>query len=205
MKKLLLITLATLAVIIFNFENNPEQSKATKPLVKQDESVTLVAPVQIEEKTEAIREEVKKSTPSFELPKNLQGKAVLTKEDRAQLYEYYSDVKTIMNAYMELNRFDNIALDKTYEPRLRAMHYLITGAMLNDNPERENIAQYLFHYVIKDHFESLSDLNKRKLVFADKVEIIALFKKNYPELYTQLKKNYEGAHLNKLIAYVERK
>lgn len=204
MKKTLLITMAIIGVIIVSWkkEKHHEITPQAKTL-EQQQSFTFRAPkVEETKKPQAKKETI---VPTFEMPKNLQGKAVLSKEDRIQLLDYYSNVRTIMNAYMELNRLDNIAIDKTYESRLRAMHYLITGATMRDNPEKENIAQYLFHYVLKDHFEQLSDMNKRKLVFADKVEILSLFKKNYPELYTQLKQNYEGPHLNKLMAFVERK
>lgn len=133
---------------------------------------------------------------------DIRNKAIKTDDEKQKLNEFYSSSKNIRLAYLTLRAADFSDLEQSMERRIGATNFLIEAIQHKEIDRTETIkAAQVF--LLSEMEESVHDLEARRLIIGDKVEIYNALSQYAPEEVKKFKENYMSERLKKVIKYVE--
>ncbi|EQC50982.1 hypothetical protein [Bacteriovorax sp. DB6_IX] len=133
---------------------------------------------------------------------DIRNKAILTQEERQELEDYLTNPKNIRLAYKVLTAKNFEDFDKTLNTRIDATNFLMEGLSKTDM-NRETIFKTVEQFLLNDIEESVSNIDERRVIIGDKVDLYYSYLKYAPERIETFKSHYMGERLKKIIKYVE--
>jgi len=131
-------------------------------------------------------------------------KIFFSRNEKAEFLDFYSNTRRMNKAYLVLRNKDYIGLKKEYQKHLLALNFLKKSATTTRNPNKDLAMEMLENYLISDLMGQFEDLKDKKLIFADKVEILTLIRKHDPNRFHEIKESYSGSHLSKIFEFMKR-
>lgn len=133
---------------------------------------------------------------------NLRRKALLNENDRAVLDDYFTNSKNIRIAYLTLlsKKFDN--LDDSIDKRINATNFLMDG-LQRKNIDKSEILKATEMFLLSDNEERTQDINIRRAIVGDKVDLYNALLNYAPEEAKKFKESYMSKRLKNVIKYVE--
>lgn len=210
--KLLLSTiLCAVAVIIMNAdvkeENKTIKIEETKTQVITEKDNHRVPRLvkkkeKIAKQKRIIKKVLERDQKRLIAKQDIRNKAILTQEERQELEDYLTNPKNIRLAYKVLTAKNFEDFDKTLNTRIDATNFLMEGLSKTDM-NRETIFKTVEQFLLNDIEESVSNIDERRVIIGDKVDLYYSYLEYAPERIETFKSHYMGERLKKIIKYVE--
>jgi translation elongation factor EF-Ts len=132
----------------------------------------------------------------------LRKKAILSKEEKLKLDNYFTNSKNIRVAYLTLRSKDFSNLDKSINKRIEATNFLVEG-IKRKSVNRSELIKATEMFLLSETEEQTNDLEIRRAIIGDKIELFHALSEFAPEQAKKFKENYMSERLKKVIKYVE--
>lgn len=132
--------------------------------------------------------------------KDLQHKVIRTPEDTQRLIDIYSSKENINKAVADIKHLDDKDLLKNQKSRMDAVFFFLRGLEVKNNPAKDYIESQISELVLDPSVEHIENIDLKKSVVADRIELFVAIKEKNPalgfELQTQATSNFQKRILN---------
>lgn len=197
---LIVSSLVIIGALVLNQKTkNMTPQITTKKEVKQKSKIVTKRENKLQAK---FIKKAEKKNDQLVLNETLRSKAIESKEDRQKLDNYLGNSRNIRIAYLTLRSMNFKDLEESMEKRINATNFLIDG-LKRKHMNREEIMKATEMFLLSEQEDETSNLDERKLIIGDKVDLFHALLNFAPEEASRFKKNYMSERLKKVIKYVE--
>ncbi|WP_127716170.1 hypothetical protein [Halobacteriovorax sp. HLS] len=202
-----IITLAVMAPVLaisYLQSTKPSQDLPIEKVVKEKMPTAKTSVLNTNKAVmpRKIQEVVIKKSEALLALSNIRNKAIKTDAEKQELNEFYTNSRNIRLAYLTLRATDFSDMDQSMERRIGATNFLIE-AIQQREVDRTDAIKAAQMFLLSEIEESTHDLEARRLIIGDKVEIFHALSQYAPEEVKKFKENYMSERLKKVIKYVE--